>query len=73
LIDARRNLRSLQSEKARLEEKIENIKDVIGGNEKEDIKDLFRKGILYNKKSTGEMHCSLDTGKLNEINEIENS
>ena len=39
----------------------------------EAIKDLFRKGILYNKKSTGEMHCSLDTGKLNEINEIENS
>ncbi|MBI2105388.1 hypothetical protein HYT56_00955 [Candidatus Woesearchaeota archaeon] len=37
------------------------------------IKDLFRKGILYNKKSTGEIHCSLDAGKLKEINEIENS
>lgn len=39
----------------------------------EAIRDLFSKGILYNKTSTGELHCSLDTGKLKEINEIENS
>jgi len=39
----------------------------------EAIKDLFRRGILYNKKSTGEIHCSLNIEKLKEINEIENS
>lgn len=38
----------------------------------EAIRDLFRRGILFNKKSTGEIHCSLDTRKLDEINEIEN-
>lgn len=37
----------------------------------EAIKDLFRRGILVNKKSTGEEHCSLDAAKLKEINEIE--
>ena len=38
----------------------------------EAISDLFRKGILINKKSTGELHCSLDSSKLKEISEIEN-
>lgn len=36
------------------------------------ISDLFQKGILINKKSTGEAHCSLDSSKLREISEIEN-
>ena len=35
------------------------------------IKDLFDKGILINKQSTGEKHCSLNTAKLKEIEEIE--
>ena len=37
------------------------------------IKDLFDKGILINKQSTGEVHCSLNSAKLKEIEEIENS
>ena len=37
------------------------------------IKDLFNKGILINKQSTGELHCSLNTAKLKEIEEIEQS
>lgn len=37
----------------------------------EAIHDLFQKGILINKKSTGKNHCSLDSSKLREINEIE--
>ncbi len=37
------------------------------------ISNLFRRGILINKKSTGEAHCSLNSEKLKEINEIENS
>ena len=37
------------------------------------IKDLFDKGILINKQSTGEKHCSLNNSKLKEIGEIENS
>lgn len=39
----------------------------------EAIADLFKRGILINKKSTGEEHCSLNTEKLKEINEIENT
>ena len=35
------------------------------------VKDLFDKGILINKQSTGEIHCSLNTAKLKEIEEIE--
>ena len=35
------------------------------------IKELFDKGILINKQSTGELHCSLNTTKLKEIEEIE--
>ena len=38
----------------------------------EAISDLFKKGILINKKSTGQSHCSLDNTKLKEISEIEN-
>lgn len=37
------------------------------------IKDLFDKGILINKQSTGEKHCSLNPTKLKEIEEIEQS
>ena len=37
----------------------------------EAISDLFKKGILLNKKSTGEQHCSLNTAKLQEMNELE--
>jgi len=37
----------------------------------EAISDLFKKGILLNKKSTGEIHCSLDNSKLKEISKIE--
>lgn len=33
----------------------------------EAIKDLFNKGILINKQSTGEKHCSLNPTKLKEI------
>jgi len=36
----------------------------------EAIHDLFQRGILINKRSTGENHCSLDSSKLKEINEI---
>lgn len=36
------------------------------------IGDLFNKGILINKKSTGEEHCSLNNQKLKEMEEIEN-
>lgn len=39
----------------------------------ESIRDLFQKGILINKQSTGEKHCSLNTAKLKEIEDIENS
>lgn len=39
----------------------------------EAIKDLFDKEILINKQSTGEKHCSLNSAKLREIEEIENS
>ena len=39
----------------------------------EAISDLFKRGILMNKKSVGEEHCSLNNAKLKEINEIENS
>ncbi len=39
----------------------------------EAISDLFKRGILINKKSTGQDHCSLDNSKLMEINEIENN
>ena len=35
------------------------------------INDLFNKEILINKQSTGENHCSLNTAKLKEIEEIE--
>ena len=35
------------------------------------IKDLFSRQILINKQSTGEKHCSLNTAKLKEIEEIE--
>ena len=38
----------------------------------EAISDLFKKGILINKQSTGEQHCSLNTAKLREISETEN-
>jgi hypothetical protein len=37
----------------------------------EAISELFKKGILINKKSTSEEHRSLDNKKLKEINEIE--
>ena len=37
------------------------------------IKEMFDKGILINKQSTGEEHCSLNTAKLKEIEEIEKS
>ena len=37
------------------------------------IKDLFERQILINKQSTGEKHCSLNTAKLKEIEETENS
>ena len=37
------------------------------------IKDLFDREILINKQSTGEKHCSLNSAKLREIEEIENS
>ena len=37
------------------------------------IKDLFQKGLFINKQSTGENHCSLNTAKLKEIEEIENN
>lgn len=37
------------------------------------IKELFDKGILINKQSTGEIHCSLNSTKLKEIDEIEKS
>ena len=37
------------------------------------IKDLFRKGILMNKQSTGEQHCSLNPAKLKEIEQLEQS
>ena len=33
----------------------------------EAIHDLFQKGILINKKSTGESHCSLNSSKLKEL------
>ena len=39
----------------------------------ESIKDLFQKGILINKQSTGEKHCSLNIEQLKEIEEIEKS
>ncbi|MEK6963109.1 MAG: hypothetical protein AABX70_01685 [Nanoarchaeota archaeon] len=39
----------------------------------EAISDLFRKGILLNKQSVGEQHCSLNTAKLKEIDEMERS
>ena len=35
------------------------------------IKELFDKEILINKQSVGEKHCSLNTTKLKEIEEIE--
>ena len=37
------------------------------------IKDLFDRQILINKQTTGEKHCSLNTAKLKEIEETENS
>ena len=37
----------------------------------EAISNLFKRGILINKKSTGQLHCSLDSSKLLEIGEIE--
>ena len=37
----------------------------------ESIKELFNKQILINKQSTGEKHCSLNTAKLKEIEDIE--
>ena len=37
------------------------------------INDLFERQILINKRSTGEKHCSLNTVKLREIEEIENN
>ena len=39
----------------------------------EAVKDLFDREILINKQSTGEKHCSLNTAKLKEIEEIENN
>ena len=35
------------------------------------IKDLFEREILINKNTTGEKHCSLNSAKLKEIEEIE--
>ena len=35
------------------------------------INNLFNKEILINKQSTGENHCSLNTAKLKEIEQIE--
>ncbi len=35
------------------------------------IKELFNQGILINKQSTSEKHCSLNTEKLKEIEQIE--
>ena len=37
------------------------------------MKEMFDKGILINKQSTGEKHCSLNTAKLKDIGEIESS
>ncbi len=37
------------------------------------IKDLFDRQIVINKQSTGEKHCSLNSAKLKEIDEIENN
>ncbi len=37
----------------------------------EAISNLFKRGVLINKKSTGQDHCSLDSSKLKEISEIE--
>ena len=37
----------------------------------EAIRDLFKRGILINKKSTGEQHCSLNHAKLKEMEELE--
>ena len=39
----------------------------------EAISDMFKRGILINKKSTGQDHCSIDSSKLKEISEIENN
>ena len=35
------------------------------------VKELFDKEILINKQSTGEKHCSLNSAKLKEIEDIE--
>lgn len=35
------------------------------------IEDLFKKEIIFNKKSTGVDHCSLNPRKIKEIEEIE--
>ncbi len=37
------------------------------------ISDLFRRGFLMNKISTGENHCSLNVARLKEIEDFENS
>ncbi len=36
------------------------------------IKGLFNQGILINKQSAGEKHCSLNPTRLKEVVEIEN-
>jgi len=42
LVDAKRNLNSLQGQKIRQEEKLESIKDMLAGTEGEDVKALYR-------------------------------
>ena len=38
----------------------------------EAIDDLFKRGFLINKMSTGEKHCSLNIANLKEIEDFEN-
>ncbi len=45
LIEAKRNLRSLQTQKLKLEEKVETIKNMLAGNERDDIKNLYREDL----------------------------
>lgn len=58
-IDAKRNLRALQSELVRLEEKIDRTKAILGGNEDESVKELFRADLQPTQEKIKEVEARI--------------
>jgi hypothetical protein len=71
LLEAGRKLRSLQTQKLKLEEKVESIKDMLSSHESEDIKSLYRDDLKPTqeelrriKEKIGEVKAYIEAGKV---------